>query len=62
MIHEVVKHLVDNMAEDLKVGGVWMVGEEGVEEGREERAVKNVCRKHGVEFKLWSDEKYLIDE
>ena len=47
---------------DLKVGAVWMVAEEGVEENREEVAVRSVCREAGVEFKLFSDEKYLIDE
>lgn len=45
-----------------KVGAVWMTGEEGVEEKREERAIRNACSKTGVEFKLWQDEKYFIDE
>ncbi|KAF8864683.1 cryptochrome [Acephala macrosclerotiorum] len=47
---------------DLKVGAVWMVAEEGVEENREERSVRNACRDLDVEFKLWTDEKYLIDD
>lgn len=47
---------------DLKVGGVWMVAEEGVEEHREEVAVRSACREADVEFKLFNDEKYLIDE
>lgn len=47
---------------DLKVGAVWMVAEEGVEENREERAVRDVCTGADVEFKLCTDEKYLIDE
>lgn len=47
---------------DLKVGAVWMVAEEGVEENREEVAVRSACREADVEFKLFNDEKYLIDE
>jgi deoxyribodipyrimidine photo-lyase len=46
----------------LKVGAIWMVGEEGVEEGIEERGVQEACLKAGVSFGLLADEKYLIDE
>lgn len=45
-----------------KVGAVWMTSEEAVEEKRDERDVAEVCSKHGVEFKLWQDEKYFVDE
>lgn len=47
---------------EIKVGALWMVGEEGVEESQEESQVKKACREADVEFKLWNDEKYLIDE
>lgn len=47
---------------EIKVGGVWMVEEEGVEEKQEENQVKKACRDADVEFKIWTDEKYLIDE
>lgn len=47
---------------EMKVGGVWMVEEEGVEEKQEENQVKKACRDGDVEFKIWTDEKYLIDE
>jgi deoxyribodipyrimidine photo-lyase len=50
------------MQQEIKVGAVWMVGEEGVEENHEESQVKRACREADVEFKLWNDEKYLIDE
>ena len=46
----------------LKVGAIWVVGEEGIEESREERAVRDACTEADVDFKLWNDEKYLIDE
>ena len=48
--------------EKMKVGAIWMTGEEGSEEKREERDVKRICGKAGVDFKLWPDEKYLVDE
>lgn len=62
---EIVSNILDNVASqkgDIKVAGVWMTGEEGTEEKREERDIKNVCEKAGVEFKLFTDEKYYIDE
>jgi deoxyribodipyrimidine photo-lyase len=64
MIGDVVKEMLSKTEEgdDLNVTGLWMVSEEGVEEAREERAVKDACREAGIEFRLWTDEKYLIDE
>jgi deoxyribodipyrimidine photo-lyase len=64
MIGDVVKEMLSKTEDlnDLNVTGLWMVSEEGVEEAREERAVKDACREAGIEFKLWTDEKYLIDE
>jgi len=49
-------------AEELNVGAVWMTSEEGVEENDDEKSVKDACEKDGVEFELWVDEKYLVDE
>ena len=60
MVGEVTKKLLE--AKDLKIGGVWITSEEGVEEKREERDVKNACAESNIEFKLWRDEKYFIDE
>jgi deoxyribodipyrimidine photo-lyase len=39
-----------------------MTSEEGVEEKREEKSIKQLCEESGVEFKIWVDEKYLKDE
>lgn len=47
---------------DVQVTDIWMTNEEGAEEKREERAVKAAAQKQGVNFKLWWDEKYLIDD
>ena len=45
-----------------KVGAVWMIAEEGVEEKRDERSVASVCQAQGADLKLWVDEKYFVDE
>ena len=59
--------VVTEMLAALKQGntdvvGVWMTEEEGVEEKREERDVRQAAEKAGTEFKIWTDEKYYIDE
>ncbi|KAL9064500.1 MAG: hypothetical protein Q9161_008837 [Pseudevernia consocians] len=48
--------------ENAQVVAVWMTDEEGVEEKREERDVKEAAERAGTEFKLWTDEKYYIDD
>jgi deoxyribodipyrimidine photo-lyase len=48
--------------EDVDVYGVWMTSEEGVEEKREERDVRRAVEEAGIDFRLWKDEKYFIDE
>lgn len=64
MVPEVIKILIEgfNKGDEMKVGNVWMTSEEGVEEKREEREVEGICRDNGLEFKLFKDEKYFIDE
>jgi deoxyribodipyrimidine photo-lyase len=63
MYADVIQHVIEGLAEkEQKVGAVWMVGEESVEEKRDEKAIAALCEKHGIEFKIWMDEKYFIDE
>lgn len=64
MVDEVVKGLIKGFEQidGSKVSAVWMTSEEGVEEKREERSTKKICENAGVDFKLWKDEKYFIDE
>lgn len=45
-----------------KVVGIWMTGEEGIEEKREEREVRRVADGEGIDFKLFVDEKYFVDD
>lgn len=72
MMRDVVSSLVEGFQgrtdddrkprERLHVGAVWMTSEEAVEEKEEEKQVLEVCERLGVEFKLWRDEKYFVDE
>ncbi|CAF9911434.1 hypothetical protein IMSHALPRED_010027 [Imshaugia aleurites] len=48
--------------QSVEVVAVWMTNEEGVEEKREERNVKEAAEGAGTEFKLWTDEKYYVDD
>jgi deoxyribodipyrimidine photo-lyase len=60
VIRELIPQL--NGKPGFKVRAIWIVGEEGVEENREERAIRDICTEADVDFMLWNDEKYLIDE
>lgn len=64
MIGQVMDDILSRYSEQegSEVSAVWMTAEDGVEERREERAVKKATTKAGVDFKLWVDEKYLVDE
>ncbi|KAJ3181693.1 hypothetical protein HDU87_000711 [Geranomyces variabilis] len=44
------------------IARVWMTAEEGTEERRQEHDVRRLCEEFKVGFKLWADEKYLIDD
>lgn len=63
LLHDVVRQVLDGFKDGGdEVTGLWMTEEEGVEEKREERAVRRELEKEGKEFKLWTDEKYFVDE
>ena len=65
MVGQVMKEVLEAYKNDDTQGeivGVWMTSEEGVEEKQEERDVRRVVEGDGKTFKLWTDEKYYIDE
>jgi len=45
-----------------EVYGVWMTGEVAFEELQEERNVQRLVEEHGKEFRLFTDEKFFVDE
>lgn len=60
---EVVKQVIEALKDrSQSVGGVYMTEEKSSEEVDEQRSIKQVCEEQSVDFKLWQDEKYFIDE
>ena len=65
MVGQVVRDMLDAYKKDSSKGEVvslWMTSEEGVEEQREERDVRKAVESEGKNFRIWTDEKYYIDE
>lgn len=63
VLQDVVRQVVDSLkGGGREVMGLWMTKEQGIEEMREERAVRKEVEQRGKEFKLWTDEKYFVDE
>ncbi|RFU32596.1 hypothetical protein B7463_g3734, partial [Scytalidium lignicola] len=69
MVPDVVSGLVEGFqgsnedeSKRFNVGAVWMTSEEATEEKEEEKCTKEACEGLGVEFKLWRDEKYFVDD
>ena len=63
LLGSVLKDLLEAFQkQSTEVAGVWMTNEEGVEEKREEREARQVTQDAGTQFKLWTDEKYFVDE
>ncbi|KAI1101199.1 cryptochrome [Jackrogersella minutella] len=59
----VLKTLVEGLREnEHKVGGVWTIGEEGSEEKRDEKLISETCSSLDIDFRIWDDEKYFIDD
>ncbi|KAK3673141.1 hypothetical protein LTR78_006981 [Recurvomyces mirabilis] len=48
--------------EDTEVHGLWMTKEDAWEESKEEDEVRDLTKKENIDFKLWHDEKYFIDD
>ncbi|KHN98700.1 Cryptochrome, DASH [Metarhizium album ARSEF 1941] len=61
------KDVIDHLIKELKgtvpsVNAVWMTEEPSWEEVREQESISALCSEHGIEFKLWKDEKYFVDD
>ncbi|EGY13635.1 hypothetical protein VD0002_g5888 [Verticillium dahliae] len=60
---DVLNGLLKGLSEKQQtVGAVWMTLEDAVEEKRDEKAVSSICSENNIEFKLWQDEKYFVDD
>ncbi|KAI1181313.1 DASH family cryptochrome [Nemania sp. FL0916] len=60
---EVLTGLVEGLKQHQKtVSTVWMIAEEGSEEEQDEKSVAEACSTLGIDLKVWTDEKYFIDD
>lgn len=60
---DVLKHLVESFKEKQQnVNTVWMTDDISDEEIQEQDSVSSLCSEYGIDFKLWQDEKYFVDE
>ncbi|KAL9049675.1 MAG: hypothetical protein Q9162_007091 [Coniocarpon cinnabarinum] len=64
MIGDVIKQILDGFEQsgDTEVTGLWITEEVAVEEKREERAIRREMKNRGKDFKVFIDEKYLVDD
>jgi deoxyribodipyrimidine photo-lyase len=66
MVRDVVRDIIDHVESksgaDIEVGGVWMTADEGIEEKEEQEEVQRLVEERKREFRLFRDEKYLVDE
>lgn len=60
---EVLNHLIESLHDNSQsVDTVWMTEEPSKEELDDQNAIASVCSEKSINFKLWQDEKYFIDE
>lgn len=45
-----------------EVSGIWMTSDYGTEEKDDEQEVKTLAEENDVDFRIWEDEKFYIDE
>lgn len=65
-IGDVVSDILDWYKKDRnnrgEVTGVWITDDDGTEEREDQRILRRITRKHDVDFKVWDDEKYFVDD
>ncbi|RBR12122.1 uncharacterized protein FIESC28_08756 [Fusarium coffeatum] len=60
---DVLNHLIKSLHENNQsIDTVWMTEEPSKEEVDDQNAAASVCSENGINFKLWLDEKYFIDD
>ncbi|GAB0138163.1 hypothetical protein EsDP_00006407 [Epichloe bromicola] len=60
---DVLGHLVKELKDTAaSVNSVWMTEELSWEEEQEQKAVASLCSKQDIDFKIWKDEKYFVDD
>ena len=72
LIADVIRHTFDYLEKShstsspqtrrAEIVGVWMTGDVTAEERQEELEVQQIVEGHGKEFRLFTDEKFFVDE
>jgi deoxyribodipyrimidine photo-lyase len=65
LIADVVKETFayfEKEEQNAEIYGIWMTGEVASEELQEESEVQRIVQEHGTDFRLFSDEKFFVDE
>ncbi len=66
LIADVIRHAFEYTASSqagrAEIVGVWMTGDVTAEERQEELDVQQIVEGHGKEFRLFTDEKFFVDE
>ncbi|KAF1851782.1 cryptochrome DASH [Cucurbitaria berberidis CBS 394.84] len=52
----------DNGDNKAEITGICMTGDDGTEEKDDENIVKDIAEKHNVDFEVWEDEKFYVDD
>ncbi|KAK2593633.1 hypothetical protein QQS21_008681 [Conoideocrella luteorostrata] len=62
-IKDVLDHLIGEFSHSgISVDGVWMTEELSWEELEEQKSIGAVCSERDIDFKIWKDEKYFVDD
>ena len=61
------REVLDNLVKELKstataVNSIWMTEELSWEEVEEQKELASLCCERDIDFKIWKDEKYFVDE
>lgn len=60
---DVVSHIISTLKDyGAGVSAVWMTEEKSSEEWQEQEDISSVCSDFGIDFQLWPDEKYYVDD
>ncbi|KAG5983284.1 hypothetical protein E4U55_000362 [Claviceps digitariae] len=60
---DVLDHLVGGLKNTATtVNSVWMTEELSWEEKQEQKEVASLCSERDIDFKVWKDEKYFVDD
>jgi deoxyribodipyrimidine photo-lyase len=60
VIRDAFKYI--DQSHKAEIVGVWMIQDHGFEEQQEEAAVKRLVEASGREFRLFDDNKYLVEK